>query len=80
MVSTTPPVTKNFTHNGIDYTATFNGKIYGKGKRYINVSYRINDTGRGLRNTTCIWQDGFGWVEDFSAPINKIIIGLFNLK
>ena len=55
------------------YTATFNGKIY-NGKRYINVSYRL---GGSAKQYTCIWKDGFGWVEcDYAGDTLEELFGL----
>jgi hypothetical protein len=78
------PVTKTFEYRDerIDpsfwrYSATWNGKRYGN-KRYINVSYRVNNTKSGLKQYTCIWQDGFGWLE---CPLGgDTLIELFGLE
>lgn len=59
----------------IKHTASFNGKVY-NGKRYINDSYRANNTNSGVKTRTHVWQDGMGWIEGGNSELVK----LFNLK
>lgn len=62
---------------GRKVSATFNGKVY-NGKRYINCSYRINNTNSGLKQMTAIWQDGLGWVD--CRVWGDTLVDLFGLE